>query len=206
MKKEHEEITSYETVSDMEILEETITTTGTNKKVIDDNIYRKMAINFTNFSLQIFCLLFLVGFSIASPSVAYGKEFGNLGRFFISQNTFAPGTDEGPGSKATEGAIQSKPDVGDIKSSIYVHEDENNHYYELRFSGVKKEDIGVGIDNEILTFSTANKIVNTDQKSPSSNLVYSILLGEYDKTKQVDIKKQDEKIIVKLSKKKPLKN
>lgn len=95
-------------------------------------------------------------------------------------------------------------------SSVKLHEDDKSFYYELSFSGFKKEDINIEIKDNILTFQAQNKISSNnsnDQKNISeqiksnSSFSYSFLLNNHNSTSPADITKLDDKIIVKIAKK-----
>ena len=90
------------------------------------------------------------------------------------------------------------------QANVFLKEDNNFYYYELNFSGFKKQDVAVGIKDNILTFSAQSKKEqdNKKQKSQSSsNFHYSLMVPEYNSKKDPEIIREDNKIIVKLSKK-----
>lgn len=101
-------------------------------------------------------------------------------------------------------------------SSVKLHEDEKNFYYELSFNGFKKEEINVEIKDNILTFQAQSKISdsnneknNNSQAINNSSFSYSFLLSNFnsssttstDPASKADITKLDDKIIVKIPKK-----
>jgi HSP20 family molecular chaperone IbpA len=94
------------------------------------------------------------------------------------------------------------------QTSVSSREDENFYYYELNFSGFNKEEISVKIENNSLTFAAQNKkeisqVKKEDKnhKDSSSSFYYSFSLTQFDNKKEPKIIRQDNKIIVKLSKK-----
>ena len=98
----------------------------------------------------------------------------------------------------------SKGNVQMNRAAISTKEDNNFYYYELNFSGFNKQDIAVGIKDNILTFLAQNKKENKDKKQKSessSNFHYSFLVPEYDLKKDPEIIREENKITVKLSKK-----
>ena len=98
----------------------------------------------------------------------------------------------------------SKGNVQMNRAAISTKEDNNFYYYELNFSGFNKQDIVVGIKDNILTFLAQSKKENKDKKQKSessSNFHYSFLVPEYDLKKDPEIIREENKITVKLSKK-----
>lgn len=97
----------------------------------------------------------------------------------------------------------AKSNVEINQANVFIKEDNNFYYYELNFSGFKKQDIAVGIKDNVLTFSAQSKKEqdNKKQKSQtSSNFHYSLMVPEYNFKKEPEIIREDNKIIVKLSK------
>ncbi len=89
------------------------------------------------------------------------------------------------------------------QSSVIKNEDEKTHYYELNFSGFKKEDIAIKIENNSLTFSAKKEGEKTNkdyEKKAQSSFYYSFSLPKYDNKKEPEIVREDNKIIVKLQK------
>ena len=98
----------------------------------------------------------------------------------------------------------NKGNVQMNRAAISTKEDNNFYYYELNFSGFNKQDIVVGIKDNILTFLAQSKKENKDKKQKSessSNFHYSFLVPEYDLKKDPEIIREENKITVKLSKK-----
>lgn len=98
----------------------------------------------------------------------------------------------------------SKNNTNINQATISSKQDDNFYYYELNFSGFNKQDIMVGVKDNILTFSAQNKKESVDKKqeiSASSNFHYSFMVPEYDQKKEPEIIREDNKIIVKLNKK-----
>ncbi len=90
------------------------------------------------------------------------------------------------------------------KSEVISKQDNENYCYELSFSGFKKEDVNVGIKDNILTFRAENNHENSgkNQKSYSSlNFYYSFLVPDYDHSAEPEIIRNDDKITVKFKKK-----
>lgn len=83
------------------------------------------------------------------------------------------------------------------KSQVSTSEDNNNYYYELSFSGFKKEDISVQVKDHVLTLSATK---NQDSEG-SSSFHYSFLAPKSDVTKEPEIVRSDDKIVVRLGKK-----
>lgn len=88
------------------------------------------------------------------------------------------------------------------KSQVSTSEDEKNYYYELTFSGFKKEEISVQVKDDILTFSGQNHVENNQNPQASSSFHYSFSAPKFDTKKEPEIIRSDNKIVVKLSKKK----
>lgn len=86
-------------------------------------------------------------------------------------------------------------------TSVKSNEDEENFYYELQFSGVKKEEINVVLKDNILTFSATQK-VEKNKKFSSANFYFSLTVGDFDKSVEPEIRRMDDRIIVKLKKNK----
>ncbi|MBM5782429.1 MAG: Hsp20/alpha crystallin family protein [Pelagibacterales bacterium] len=89
------------------------------------------------------------------------------------------------------------------QSSVLKNEDEKTYYYELNFSGFKKEDIAIKIENNSLTFSAKkedNKIDKDSEKKANSSFYYSFSLPKYNNKTEPEIIKEDNKITVKLQK------
>jgi HSP20 family molecular chaperone IbpA len=87
------------------------------------------------------------------------------------------------------------------KTKVSSNEDEDNYYYELEFFGVKKEEINVAIHDNILTFSATQK-VEKNKKFSGANFYYSLAAGDFDKAVEPEIRRMDDRIIVKLKKNK----
>jgi HSP20 family molecular chaperone IbpA len=93
----------------------------------------------------------------------------------------------------------SKYSENSNKTAVFSHQDEKYYYYELSFSGFKKEDVSVEIKNNILTFSAKEKEENKEKKQYlAANFFYSFSLPQYDNKHQPEIIREDKKIIVKL--------
>ncbi len=98
----------------------------------------------------------------------------------------------------------AKADQGN-KSKVSTKEDAENYYYQLEFSGFKKEEILVSVKNNVVNFSAENKksehSKNQDLQDNMS-FHYSFLATQYDSKKEPEIIREDNKVIVKLAKKK----
>ena len=95
-----------------------------------------------------------------------------------------------------------------IQASLQHFEDEKSHNFELKFAGIKPEEINVLIEKNYLIFSSKkaeivsvkNEIQST-QSSSSADFYYATNLPEYDEKISPEIIKTNEKISVKLFKK-----
>ncbi len=90
-------------------------------------------------------------------------------------------------------------DLKSNKSQVVNSEDDSGYYYELNFSGFKKEDISVEFKDRILSFSAKK---TEDKNQNFSSFSYSFLAEKSDTTKAPEIVKLDDKIVVKIHKKK----
>lgn len=84
-------------------------------------------------------------------------------------------------------------------------EDADNYYYQIDFSGFTKEEIVVGVKDNILSFAAENKKSGNDKNAEinsSSNFHYSFSIPQYNHKKEPEIIRKDNQIIVKLAKKK----
>jgi HSP20 family molecular chaperone IbpA len=95
-----------------------------------------------------------------------------------------------------------------IQASLQHFEDEKSHNFELKFSGIKPDEINVLIEKNYLIFSSKKAdIVGTKdnnqstQSSSSADFYYASYLPEYDEKISPEIVKNNEKISVKLLKK-----
>lgn len=98
-------------------------------------------------------------------------------------------------------------------SNVKIHEDVKNFYYELVFSGFKKDEINVEIKDNILTFQAIKnskeekeKDSNKDKKLEIKNqnttsFSYSFYLNNFNSSIPADITRLDDKVIVKIAKK-----
>lgn len=107
--------------------------------------------------------------------------------------------------KAMEEAFKkAEKNSGQVtKAEISNHEDADIYFYELSFSGFKKEEIQVLIKDNILTFSAQQKLNNEKKNQEfhsSSDFYYSFLVPKYDVKKAPEIIREDNKILVKLFK------
>jgi HSP20 family molecular chaperone IbpA len=98
--------------------------------------------------------------------------------------------------------------ISKIQASLQHFEDEKSHNFELKFSGIKPEEINVLIEKNYLIFSSKKSdIVSTKDNnqsthsSSSTNFYYASYLPEYDEKISPEIIKTNEKISVKLLKK-----
>lgn len=90
-----------------------------------------------------------------------------------------------------------------VRTSVSSKEDDDNYYYELNFSGLKKEEIAVEVKDNILNFSAQqiDESKNKNQKSyTSSDFYYSFSVPQYDSKKNPAIVRLDNKISVTLPK------
>ena len=97
----------------------------------------------------------------------------------------------------------AKNNISTTKTSVSSREDEANYYYDLAFSGFKKDDIVVAIKDNNLTFSAKKDQDKSDkdQKLKSStNFYYSFFVPQYNTKIDPEITKQDDKITVKFAK------
>lgn len=88
-----------------------------------------------------------------------------------------------------------------MNANISMREDLENYYYQLSFFGPNKEDIVVSVQNGLLTFAVESTQKN-EMNAPVSSFHYSVPVPEYEGSKELDVTRQDRKIIVRLSKKK----
>ena len=95
-----------------------------------------------------------------------------------------------------------------IQASLQHFEDEKSHNFELKFSGIKPEEINVLIEKNYLIFNSKKaEIVSTKdgdtstQSSSNADFYYANYLPEYDEKISPEIIKNNEKISVKLFKK-----
>ena len=92
-----------------------------------------------------------------------------------------------------------------IQASLQHFEDENSHNFELKFLGIKPEEINVLIEKNYLIFSSKKaEIVSAKneeqsiQSSSSADFYYATYLPKYDEKISPEIIKNNEKISVKL--------
>ena len=91
------------------------------------------------------------------------------------------------------------------KSKVSSIEDDKNYFYQLDFSGFKKEDIVVSVNNNSVSFSAENKKFKSDkaqEQQVQGSFYYSFLVPQYDGKKEPEIIRKDNQVIVKLAKKK----
>jgi HSP20 family molecular chaperone IbpA len=95
-----------------------------------------------------------------------------------------------------------------IQASLQHFEDEKSHNFELKFLGIKPEEINVLIEKNYLIFSSKKaEIVSAKneeqsiQSSSSADFYYATYLPKYDEKISPEIIKNNEKISVKLLKK-----
>jgi HSP20 family molecular chaperone IbpA len=95
-----------------------------------------------------------------------------------------------------------------IQASLQHFEDEKSHNFELKFVGIKPEEINVLIEKNYLIFSSKKaEIVSAKneeqsiQSSSNADFYYANYLPEYDEKISPEIIKNNEKISVKLLKK-----
>lgn len=89
------------------------------------------------------------------------------------------------------------------RSEVVQRENDDSYFYELDFSGFKKEDIVVAVKGNLVTFSAENKRTAGGERKnaySTSSFYYSFLAPQYDVSKEPEITRLDGKIIVKLSK------
>ncbi len=95
-------------------------------------------------------------------------------------------------------------ETSQVSTSLSSKENDEEYYYELKFSGFKKEDIIVKVEDKILTLS-AKRDQKNKEKSQSfqlaSDFYYQLSLPEYNAKKDPEIIREDDTIIVKLAKK-----
>jgi HSP20 family molecular chaperone IbpA len=91
------------------------------------------------------------------------------------------------------------------KSKVSSTEDDKNYFYQLDFSGFKKEDVVVSVNNNSVSFSAENKKFKsnkTQEQQAQGSFYYSFLVPQYDEKKEPEIIRKDNQVIVKLTKKK----
>jgi len=88
-----------------------------------------------------------------------------------------------------------------IQASLQHFEDEKSHNFELKFSGIKSEEINVLIEKNYLIFNSKKDDKQSTQSSSSADFYYASYLPEYDEKISPEIVKTNEKISVKLLKK-----
>ena len=95
-----------------------------------------------------------------------------------------------------------------IQASLQHFEDEKSHNFELKFVGIKPEEINVLIEKNYLIFSSkktdivsAKNEEQSIQSSSNADFYYANYLPEYDEKISPEIIKNNEKISVKLFKK-----
>jgi len=98
--------------------------------------------------------------------------------------------------------------ISKIQASLQHFEDEKIHNFELKFSGIKPEEINVLIEKNYLIFNSKKTDIvsskdesHNTQSSSSSDFYYATFLPEYDEKILPEIIKSNEKISVKLIKK-----
>lgn len=90
-------------------------------------------------------------------------------------------------------------------SQVTSSEDADSYYYQLDFSGFKKEEILVAIKDNVMSFSAENKKSENSKElnsRSSASFHYSFSVPHYDVKKEPEIIRKDNQIVVKLSKKK----
>ena len=85
-------------------------------------------------------------------------------------------------------------------TSVTRKEDDNFFYYELKFTKFDKDEVIVGIENDTLTFSGVNK-EKEKKKTQEISFYYSFSIPSFDKSVKPEIKREKDKIMVKLKKK-----
>lgn len=86
------------------------------------------------------------------------------------------------------------------QTDVLKTEDKENYYYELKFAGLKKEDIAVSIKNNILTFSGEELKTKNNKANSAASFYYSFSIPSYNNKQEPEILRQDNKITVKLKK------
>ncbi len=97
----------------------------------------------------------------------------------------------------------NKSDSNNTK--ITNSQDDQNYYYQLDFKGFKTDEIQVSVKNNIISFVGERKDEKNDKNkstNSSQNFRYSFSTPNYDLSKEPEIIKKDQQIIVKLAKKK----
>ena len=87
------------------------------------------------------------------------------------------------------------------ETEISAKEDNEAYFYELEFSHFKKDEINIEFKDKMLTFTASNK-KSKDKNYASSSFYYSFLLPAADEKKAPEINREDDKITVKIPKKK----
>ena len=93
---------------------------------------------------------------------------------------------------------QAKKSGPASKSQVSSRQDKDNYYYELSFSGFKKEDVAVQFKDRVLTLSAVSG--KEDQGATSFN--YSFLAPQADVKKEPEVVRSDDKIVVTVKKSK----
>jgi HSP20 family molecular chaperone IbpA len=90
------------------------------------------------------------------------------------------------------------------QSKISKKEDDKFFYYKLDFTGFKKDEIDVLIEDNLINFLAKKEIKSEDKKSQfsnSSNFYYSLSIPDYDQNTKPEIIRSDNEILVKFAKK-----
>ncbi len=90
-------------------------------------------------------------------------------------------------------------------TKITNSQDDQNYYYQLDFKGFKADEIQVSVKNNVISFVGEKKEDKNDKNksaNSSQNFRYSFSTPNYDLSKEPEIIKKDQQIIVKLAKKK----
>lgn len=88
-------------------------------------------------------------------------------------------------------------------ASVSMDEDSGNYYYQLSFSGFKKDEIIVSVDKNILKFFSKSREENGNKSKnqQESSLYYVFSIPEWNHSKEPEILREDNRIIVRIAKK-----
>lgn len=90
-------------------------------------------------------------------------------------------------------------------AKVIEREYKDFYIYEVQFTGYKKEDFKIEQKGGDLTISAVNKVQSDDKRVKrfaDSNFTFSSSVSDYDKNKEAEITRQDDKVTVKIFKKK----
>ena len=155
--------------------------------------------------IAVSCLMLGVASTLLVQNSSRGRE--NLDQeFFGSENIFAEtALINKKINEVFENNRQHMKEVfnevrQDNKSAVLQKEDDDSYFYELNFLGFKKEDIVVGVKNNVVTFAVEGKGGKEKNDYSYSSFHYSFLAPEYEVKKEPEIIREEGRVVVKLSK------